>query len=168
MISEISNPKIVPLISSPVFIRSFPYFQDGRPPQGLPFPTKSFPKTTSGFSQFKGEVGFWGTQKSHGNGTQAQKWVQLIPCPKVVKWSCFEHNRHFDLWLPLVSMGTLGLNNFNSSPEGSTKIGTLIAIGYSYLCIKFQLSSSSRYGAIRVETTCHSFLLEKSSLRKSL
>jgi len=69
VISEISNPKIVPLIFSPVFIRSFPYFQDGRPPEGLPFPTKSFPKTTSGFSQFKGEVGFWGTQKSHGNGT---------------------------------------------------------------------------------------------------
>ena len=26
--------------------------------EGLPFPTKSFPKTTSGVPQFKGEVGF--------------------------------------------------------------------------------------------------------------
>jgi len=29
-------------------------------------------------------------------------------------------------------MGTLGLYNFYSSPEGSTKIGRLIDIGHSY------------------------------------
>ena len=47
----------------------------------------------------------------------------------------------FDLLTPMTThwfqWGTLGLNNFNSSPEGSTKIGRLIVIGHSYLCIKF-------------------------------
>ena len=33
------------------------------------FPPPNFPKTTSGFPQFKGEHGFWGIQKSHVNGT---------------------------------------------------------------------------------------------------
>jgi len=40
-------------------------------------------------------------------------------------------------------MGTLDLNNSNSSPEGSTKIAMLIAIGHSYLCTKLQLSIST-------------------------
>jgi len=45
-------------------------------------------------------------------------------------------------------MGNFDLNFVNSSPEGSTKIGTLIAIGPKNLCTKFQLSSPSRFGAI--------------------
>jgi len=45
-------------------------------------------------------------------------------------------------------MGNLDLNFINSSSEGSTKIGLLIAIGPKNLCTKFQLSSPSRFGAI--------------------
>ena len=86
-----------------------------------------------------------------------------IPYPKVRFWP-------FDAYdPPLVSMGTLGLNNCHSSPVGSTKVGGLIAIGYSYLCIKLQLSSSSRSWVIsgaKLDTTAVVFYPKNQSCRK--
>jgi len=52
----------------------------------------------------------------------------------------------FDLLTPSGINGALNLNFINSSSEGSTKIGMLIAIGPKNLCTKFQLSSGAIAG----------------------
>jgi len=68
---------------------------------------------------------------------------------------------------PIGFIGTLDLNNSNSSPEGSTKVGMLMAIGYGYRHAKSQRSSSYRFRDMKVESS-HSFQWEKSTFSKGL